>query len=55
MTDQQELGRSVSELGEILQTVTNDDPAINDIRAFCYTIQLCYFLATGMVRVKTFN
>jgi len=50
MTDQQELGRSVSELGEILQTVANDDPAINDIRAFCYTIQLCYFLSTGMVK-----
>jgi hypothetical protein len=31
---------------------TNDQEqaAINDIRAFCYAIQLCYFLATGMVK-----
>ncbi|KAL3076703.1 hypothetical protein niasHS_013499 [Heterodera schachtii] len=52
MTDQQELGKSVGELGEILQTVAaNSDPsAINDIRAFCYTIQLCYFLVIGMVK-----
>lgn len=28
---------------------SNDQSAINDIRAFCYTIQLCYFLAIGMV------
>uniref|UniRef100_A0A914I245 MAU2 chromatid cohesion factor homolog n=1 Tax=Globodera rostochiensis TaxID=31243 RepID=A0A914I245_GLORO len=52
MTDQQELGKSVGELGEILQMVAanNDQSAINDIRAFCYTIQLCYFLAIGMVK-----
>lgn len=68
MTDQQELGKSVGELGEILQSVRNfnfnsknnkaqkvtvneqDQAAINDIRAFCYAIQLCYFLATGMIK-----
>lgn len=53
MTDQQELGKSVGELGEILQTVASnnkDQTAINDIRAFCYSIQLCYFLAIGMVK-----
>jgi hypothetical protein len=27
-----------------------DQVAINDIRAFCYAIQLCYFLAIGMVK-----
>ncbi|KAI1728310.1 cohesin loading factor domain-containing protein [Ditylenchus destructor] len=50
MTNQQELGNSVSELGEILQRVSNTVPAINDIRAFCYSIQLCYFLSTGMLK-----
>lgn len=49
MTNQIELGNSVSELGEILSNVSNTVPALNDIRAFCYSIQLCYFLATGMV------
>ncbi|KAF7638797.1 hypothetical protein Mgra_00001880 [Meloidogyne graminicola] len=53
MTDQQELGKSVGELGEILQTVAANDKdqiAINDIRAFCYSIQLCYFLSIGMIK-----
>lgn len=49
MTNQQELGVSVSELGEILKSVPSSLPALNDIRAFCYSIQLCYFLASGLV------
>ena len=48
MTNQQDLGLSVSELGEILKNVPVE-PALSDIRAFCYSIQLCYFLATGLV------
>ncbi|KAH7730146.1 Cohesin loading factor [Aphelenchoides avenae] len=50
MTNQQELGVSVSELGELLKHVSSATPALNDIRAFCYSIQLCYFLATGLVK-----
>lgn len=50
MTNQQELGTSVSELGELLQDVSGTVPEINDIRAFCYSIQLCYFLSTGMLK-----
>uniref|UniRef100_A0A914BZ93 MAU2 chromatid cohesion factor homolog n=1 Tax=Acrobeloides nanus TaxID=290746 RepID=A0A914BZ93_9BILA len=48
MTNQHELGISVTELGEVLTAVPANHPAVNDMRAYCYTIQLCYFLATGM-------
>lgn len=50
MSNQEELGATVSDLSEILQDpTTNSLPALNDIRAFCYSIQLCYFMSTGMV------
>jgi hypothetical protein len=44
-----ELGASVAELGELLNQVPAETPALEDIRAFCYSIQLSFFLAAGFV------
>jgi hypothetical protein len=43
-----QLGNSVTELGILLNQIQHV-PNINDMRAFCYTIQLSYFLSVGMV------
>ena len=45
---EEQLGVSVSELGIMLNQIQTV-PNINDMRAFCYTIQLSYFLSVGMV------
>lgn len=49
MTNQQNFESNVSELNEILQNLSSSVNASNDMRAFCCSIQLCYFLSVGMV------
>jgi MAternally-affected-uncoordination protein len=45
---EEQLGNSVTELGILLNQIQHV-PNINDMRAFCYTIQLSYFLSVGMI------
>ncbi|KAI6203638.1 hypothetical protein M3Y94_00580100 [Aphelenchoides besseyi] len=47
---QSELGASVTELSELLNGVPQDVPALQDIRAFCYSIQLSFFLSAGFFK-----
>ncbi|CAD5208810.1 unnamed protein product [Bursaphelenchus xylophilus] len=47
---QTQLGVTVGELGEILNTLPADLPELDDIRAFCYTIQLSFFLSVGLYK-----
>ncbi|CAD5206145.1 unnamed protein product [Bursaphelenchus okinawaensis] len=47
---QTQLGVTVGELGEILNTLPADLPELDDIRAFCYTVQLSFFLSVGFYK-----
>uniref|UniRef100_A0A7E4V4Q8 Cohesin loading complex subunit SCC4 homolog n=1 Tax=Panagrellus redivivus TaxID=6233 RepID=A0A7E4V4Q8_PANRE len=44
----EKLGKSITELIDILNRV-QEAPNINDMKACCYAIQLCYFLSVGLI------
>ncbi|KAI6234461.1 Cohesin loading complex subunit SCC4-like protein [Aphelenchoides fujianensis] len=47
---QTELGASVTELSDLLNGFPAHVPALEDIRAFCYSVQLSFFLSAGFFK-----
>ncbi|VDK44359.1 unnamed protein product [Anisakis simplex] len=50
LSREEELMRSITKIGDVLLTINQQHPCADYIKAFCCTVQICFFISVGMLK-----
>ncbi|VDM46114.1 unnamed protein product [Toxocara canis] len=50
LSREEELMKSIMKVSDVMMTIDKDHPCADYIKAYCFTVQICFFISVGMLK-----